>query len=76
MASRRGKSPPTDTTPPPIPLHVSTMTWNKDTFLKYIDNPAGMVPGTRMAFGGIKDPTEVANLWAYVNEYKADGTKK
>jgi cytochrome c len=55
---------------------ASGITWNKDTFLKYIDNPAGLVPGTRMAFGGIKDPMEVANLWAYVNQYKADGTKK
>ena len=55
---------------------ASGITWNKDSFMKYIDNPAAMVPGTRMAFGGIKDPMEVANLWAYVNEFKADGSKK
>ena len=55
---------------------ASGITWGKDTFAKYIDNPAAMVPGTRMAFGGIKDAGEVANLWAYVNQFKADGSKK
>ena len=55
---------------------ASGITWDKDTFMKYIDNPAAMVPGTRMAFGGIKDAGEVANLWAYVNQFKEDGAKK
>ena len=55
---------------------ASGITWNKDTFMKYIDNPAAMVPGTRMAFSGIKDAGEVASLWAYVNQFKADGAKK
>ena len=32
---------------------ASGITWGKDTFMKYIDNPAALVPGTRMAFGGI-----------------------
>jgi cytochrome c len=55
---------------------ASGITWGKDAFMKYIDNPAATVPGTRMAFGGIKDPGEVANLWAYVDQFKADGAKK
>jgi cytochrome c len=55
---------------------ASGITWGKDTFSKYIDNPAAMVPGTRMAFGGIKDAGEVASLWAYVDQFKADGSKK
>jgi len=54
----------------------SGITWNEANFKKYIDNPAAMVPGTRMAFGGIKDPAEVAGLWAYLDQFKDDGSKK
>jgi cytochrome c len=35
-----------------------------------------MAPGTRMAFSGIKDDGEIANLWAYINQFKEDGSKK
>jgi cytochrome c2 len=34
-----------------------------------------MVMGTRMAFGGIPDDTERQNLWVYVSQFKADGSK-
>ncbi len=54
----------------------SGITWNQATFKQYINNPAAMVPGTRMAFSGIKDDGEVASLWAYVNQFTADGKKK
>jgi len=27
-------------------------------------------------FAGIKNENEVNNLWAYVSQFKADGTKK
>src|SRR5712675_3271149 len=54
---------------------ASGITWNEANFKKYIENPAAMVPGTRMAFGGIKDAAEVGNLWTYVNQFKADGSK-
>jgi cytochrome c len=33
------------------------------------------VPGTKMAFAGIRNETEIANLWAYLKQFKADGTK-
>jgi cytochrome c len=54
----------------------SGIVWNKAKFIEYITNPQGVVPGTRMAFGGIKDPAEIANLWAYIDQFKADGSKK
>ena len=34
------------------------------------------VPGTKMAFAGIKNETEIANLWAFLAQFKADGAKK
>ena len=54
----------------------SGITWNADTFKEYITNPAKKVPGNRMAFAGIKDETEIGNLWAYLKQFDADGKKK
>ena len=34
------------------------------------------VPGTKMAFAGIKNEKEIADLWAYLKQFKADGSKK
>ena len=34
------------------------------------------MPGTRMAFVGIRNDKEIADLWAYLKQFKADGTKK
>jgi len=54
----------------------SGVVWGKDTFEKYINDPRAMIPGTKMIFPGIKDPKKVADLWAYVSQFKADGSKK
>lgn len=54
----------------------SGIVWNEETFKKYIHGPQAMVPGTKMIFPGIKDPQQVNDLWAYVSQFKADGTKK
>ena len=34
------------------------------------------IPGTRMAFAGVRDPKEVEDLWAYLKQFGADGQKK
>ena len=52
------------------------VTWGAAKFKQWVSGPGAMVPGTRMAFSGIKDDAEIANLWAYLSQYKADGTKK
>jgi cytochrome c len=54
----------------------AAITWGKDTFKDYIQNPMAKVPGTKMAFAGIKNETEIANLWAYLAQFKSDGSKK
>ena len=46
--------------------------WNEQSFKDYIQNPMAKVPGTKMAFAGIKNETEIANLWAYLAQFKAD----
>jgi cytochrome c len=53
----------------------SGIVWDKAKFLQWVTNPQAMVMGTRMAFGGIPDDTERQNLWAYVSQFKADGSK-
>ena len=52
------------------------ITWGEAAFKDYIQNPMAKVPGTKMAFAGIKSETEIANLWAYLAQFKADGSKK
>ena len=52
------------------------ITWNEASFKDYIKAPMTKVPGTKMAFAGIRNETEIANLWAYLNQFKADGSKK
>ena len=51
------------------------ITWNEASFKEYIQNPMSRVPGTKMAFAGIKNDAEIANLWAYLKQFKADGSK-
>ena len=54
----------------------SGITWNKDTFASYIKDPKAKIPGTKMAFAGIRSDKEIASLWAYLAQFKADGSKK
>ena len=53
----------------------SGITWSHDEFVKYIKNPMQVMQGTRMAFVGIRDDTEIENLWAFLKQFKVDGSK-
>lgn len=50
--------------------------WNESTFVEYVRNPQAIIPGIKMRFRGIKDEDEAANLWAYISQFNADGTKE
>jgi cytochrome c len=52
------------------------ITWGEATFKDYIQNPMAKVPGTKMAFAGIKNEKEIGDLWGYLKQFKADGSKK
>jgi cytochrome c len=54
----------------------SGMVWSEAVFKEYIQNPMGKIPGTKMAFPGIKNETEIGNLWAYLKQFGADGKIK
>jgi cytochrome c len=54
----------------------SGITWNKEQFLEYIKDPKAKIPGTKMAFAGIKNEKEANDLWAYISQFDKDGKKK
>jgi cytochrome c len=54
----------------------SGIIWTKDQFLDYIRDPRAKIPGTKMAFAGIKKEKEANDLWAYLSQFDADGKKK
>jgi cytochrome c len=54
----------------------SGITWNEATFKEYIKDPRGKIPGTKMIFAGIKKEKDIADLWAYLKQFGADGKKK
>ena len=54
----------------------SGITWSKDAFLEYIKDPKAKIPGTKMAFAGIKNEKEANDLWAYIAQFEKDGKTK
>lgn len=45
---------------------ASGVTWTTDVLFTYLKDPKGFMPGTKMAFPGIKDDQDRANLVAYL----------
>jgi cytochrome c len=54
----------------------SGLVFSEAVFKDYITNPMAKVPGTKMAFPGIKNETEIGNLWAYLKQFGPDGKIK
>ena len=54
----------------------SGITWDEATFKEYIKDPKAKIPGTKMAFAGIKKESEVNDLWAFLAQFYADGKIK
>ena len=54
----------------------SGITWNEAQFKEYIKDPKAKIPGTKMAFAGIKNEKEINDLWAYVAQFDKDGKIK
>jgi cytochrome c len=54
----------------------SGITWNEAQFKEYIRDPKAKIPGTKMAFAGIKNDQEVNDLWAFLAQYDKDGKTK
>ncbi|KAI5799908.1 cytochrome c [Geopyxis carbonaria] len=40
--------------------------WNEDTLFEYLENPKKYIPGTKMAFGGLKKANDRNDLITYL----------
>jgi cytochrome c len=49
-------------------MKTSNITWTEETLDQYVENPRKIVPGTKMAFPGIKKKEEREDLIAYLKE--------
>ena len=52
-------------------MKESGITWSEETIAEYIADPRGYIKGNRMAFVGLKDDEDIANLIAYLKEATA-----
>jgi cytochrome c len=50
--------------------------WDAASLAAYIADPKAFNPGTKMAFAGVKDATDLADVVAYISSFAADGKKK
>jgi len=51
-------------------MKASGITWTPDKLDKWIEHPAALVPGNRMAFAGISDAGQRADIIAYLSTLK------
>jgi len=49
-------------------MRKSGIVWDDKTLAEYLRNPRALVPGNKMAFPGIADDKELADLIAYLHE--------
>jgi cytochrome c len=48
----------------------SGVTWTEATLFTYLENPRKFMPGTKMAFAGLKNPQQRADVIAYLKTFK------
>jgi cytochrome c len=53
----------------------SGITWDEATLKVYLKDPQAKVPGTKMTFKGLPSDDDIANVIAFLKQYKADGSK-
>lgn len=51
----------------------SGITWDVAAFSEYIRYPKAKMPGTKMAFAGLRDDRQIEELTAYLKQFNADG---
>jgi cytochrome c len=49
----------------------SGITWGEDTLFKYLEKPKDLVPGTKMAFPGLKEAQDRNDVIAYLKQATA-----
>jgi cytochrome c len=54
----------------------SGITWDEASLHEFLTDPKAKVPGTKMAFPGLKNEKQLNDLLAYLGTFNADGTTK
>lgn len=54
---------------------ASHIVWDEATLAKYLPDPRGFLPGTKMTFAGLKKPKEVADVILYLKQFNDAGEK-
>ena len=54
-------------------MRNSGLVWDERTLTRYLRAPREVVPGTRMAFAGLKDDQELAAVIAYLKRFDEEG---
>lgn len=49
-------------------MKKSEVVWSDDTLAKFLGDPQGFIPGTRMGFPGVKDAADLSALLAYLKQ--------
>lgn len=57
-------------------LSDSGMTWNETTLATFLADPKAAVPGNKMAFPGLREDHDIANVIAFLASHNADGARK
>jgi cytochrome c len=53
-------------------MKASGITWDVSSLEKFLENPLKALPGTKMAYAGVKDRQERADLIAYLRQASRD----
>jgi cytochrome c len=51
----------------------SGLTWDEATLREYLKNPMAKVPGTKMAYPGLRKDEDVDNVIAFLKQYGPSG---
>ena len=50
-------------------MRQAAVTWNRETLSRYLIKPKDFIPGTKMAFPGLKNPEDIQDVIAYIREH-------
>ena len=53
----------------------SGITWEEPNFSEYIKDPKAKMPGTKMAYAGLKDETRIKDLVLFLKQFDAAGKR-
>ena len=56
-------------------LKSSALVWDEASLDRFLENPLKAVPGTKMAYAGVKNSQERADLIAYLKSATRDAEK-